>query len=172
MVELIPESYIARLDLPKIFGRVAPLQVDLGCGDGTFLCALAERMPEKNFIGIERMTGRVEKAGRKAARVENVRVLHVETSYAVKYFLPEQSVESFYLLFPDPWPKRRHQQRRVVTADFLGAIHAALIPNGVLQIATDHAGRAVGGDSARGRGVLRGARGLVHVDDVGAERLR
>jgi tRNA (guanine-N7-)-methyltransferase len=139
VVELIPESYVARLDLPKIFGRIAPLQVDLGCGDGAFLCALAKRVPEKNFLGIERMTGRVEKAGRKATGVENVRVLHVETFYAVKYLLPEQSVECFYLLFPDPWPKRRHQQRRVVRPDFLDAIHAALVPNGVLQIATDQA---------------------------------
>ena len=139
MVQLIPESYLARLDLPKIFGRDAPLHVDLGCGDGTFLFALAQRHPEKNFLGIERLSGRVEKASRKAAKIDNMRVLNVETSYAVRYLLPEQSVETFYLLFPDPWPKRRHHRRRIVTPDFLNSIHASLEDNGVLRIATDQA---------------------------------
>lgn len=137
MVELIPESYVVRLDLEKIFGRVAPLHVDLGCGDGSFLCALAERMPEKNFLGIERLLGRVRSASRKASGVNNARVLRAETSYAVRYLLPERSVEIFHLLFPDPWPKRRHHQRRLFTADFLSAIAAALMENGILRVATD-----------------------------------
>ena len=59
MVGLIPESYFAPLDLAKIFGRVAPLHVDLGCGDGVFLFALAEQTPDKNFIGFERLLHRV-----------------------------------------------------------------------------------------------------------------
>jgi tRNA (guanine-N7-)-methyltransferase len=137
LVKLIPESYVARLDLTKVFGRIAPLQVDLGCGDGSFLVALAERHPEKNFLGIERMSGRVEKACRKASRTRNVRVLHLESSYAVERLIPPGSVEAFYLMFPDPWPKRRHQRRRVVTLNFLKAVHTALEENGILRIATD-----------------------------------
>jgi len=137
VIEMIPESYFAPLDLHKIFGRAAPLHVDLGCGDGSFLFALAERNPEKHFLGIERLAGRVEKARRKAAKTDNMRVLHLETSYAVKYLLPECSVETFYLLFPDPWPKRRHHRRRIVTAKFLDSVHAALQENGFLRIATD-----------------------------------
>ena len=137
MIELIPESYVARFDLPKIFGRIAPLQVDLGCGDGSFLCALAKSTPEKTFLGIERLSGRVRRACRKAANLENVRVLLAETSYAVRYLLPEASVEVFYLLFPDPWPKRRHQRRRVLTLEFLQSIYRSLEPNGLLHIATD-----------------------------------
>ena len=143
MIELIPESYVARLDLPKIFGRNAPLHVDLGCGDGSFLCALAARMPEKNFLGVERMRGRVRSASRKAGpsrtgdKIENVRVLHLENFYSVRYLLPPESVEAFYLLFPDPWPKRRHQRRRVMTEDFLSAIGDALVDGGTFRIATD-----------------------------------
>jgi tRNA (guanine-N7-)-methyltransferase len=137
VVELIPDSYVTRLNLSKIFGRVAPVQVDLGCGDGSFLSALAERMPEKNFLGVERLIRRVCRACRKAERIDNMRVIRVETSYAVRYLLPEQSVQVFHLLFPDPWPKRRHERRRVMTSEFLRSVHCALAPEGLLRIATD-----------------------------------
>jgi len=131
------ESLVEGLDLEKLFGRKAPQHVDLGCGDGSFLCALAQRMPEKNFLGIERLVGRVRAAARKAARIGNVRLLRMEISYAVRYLLPPASVETFYLLFPDPWPKRRHWQRRIVNRIFSRAISHALISGGMLYIATD-----------------------------------
>ena len=137
MIELVPETYVAPLDLLAIFGRIAPLQVDLGCGDGSFLCELAHLHQDKNFLGIERLVGRVAKACRKASPLDNVRVLNVESSYAVGYLLPKASVETFYLLFPDPWPKRRHQRRRIVRLDFLDSIHRALEDGGSLRIATD-----------------------------------
>jgi len=137
VIELIPETYVGPLDLLAIFGRVAPLQVDLGCGDGSFLCELALRYSEKNFLGTERLVGRVAKSCRKSAELENVRVLNVESSYAVRYLLPAGSVETFYLLFPDPWPKRRHHRRRIVTKAFLESTHRTLENGGVLQIATD-----------------------------------
>jgi tRNA (guanine-N7-)-methyltransferase len=124
--------------LAKIFGRAAPLHVDLGCGDGTFLFALAERTPEKNFLGTERLLHRVKKACRKAEKIKNMCVLRIETSYAVRYLLPAGSVEMFHLLFPDPWEKRRHHQRRIVGLEFLRGIHAALAPDGVLRVVTDH----------------------------------
>jgi tRNA (guanine-N7-)-methyltransferase len=138
---LIPHSQYSltnRLDLEQIFGHKAPLQVDLGCGDGSFLCALAQRLPDKNFLGIERLSGRVQSSARKAAGLDNVRLLQVESFYAVRYLLPAESVETFYLLFPDPWPKRRHHRRRIITPDFLISVHAALEQNGVIYVATDH----------------------------------
>jgi tRNA (guanine-N7-)-methyltransferase len=132
------ESVTERLDLKKIFGRKAPLHVDLGCGDGSFLCALAQRIPDKNFLGIERLLGRIRTSARKATTLDNVRLLRVESSYAVRYLLPVGSVERFYLLFPDPWPKRRHHRRRIVTPDFLESVHSALEESGSICIATDH----------------------------------
>src|SRR2546427_997705 len=132
------KSLTNRLDPEKIFRRKAPLHVDLGCGDGSFLCALAQRLPDKNFLGIERLSGRVRSSARKAASLDNVRLLQMESSYAVRYLLPAGSVETFYLLFPDPWPKRRHHRRRIVTPDFLGYVHTALKVNGGIYIATDH----------------------------------
>jgi len=137
VIELLPESQVARLDLVQLFGRNAPLHVDLGCGDGSFLCEMAQKFPKRNFLGIERLTKRVEKVRRKADKIENVRVLRADTLFAVRDLLPESSVGTFYLLFPDPWPKRRHQFRRVFTRDFLDAIAVALEQEGIVRVATD-----------------------------------
>src|SRR5262249_26678431 len=89
------------------------------------------------FLGIERLLNRVRSSVRKAAALENVRLLRIESSYAVRYLLPAESVEAFYLLFPDPWPKRRHHPRRIVTPDFFDSIHTALQKNGAVYVATD-----------------------------------
>jgi len=132
------DSLTQQLDLGTIFGREAPLHVDVGCGEGSFLCALAQRLPDKNFLGVERLLGRIRSSARKAASLSNVRLLQMESSYAVRYLLPAGSVETFYLLFPDPWPKRRHHPHRLVTPDFLNSVHVALQKNGVIYIATDH----------------------------------
>jgi tRNA (guanine-N7-)-methyltransferase len=137
VIELVPELRVGCLDFVRLFGRNGCLQVDLGCGDGSFLCELAQQFPEKNFLGIDRLTKRVEKVRRKAVKIDNVRVLATDTLLAVRYLLPENSVQTFYLLFPDPWPKRRHHERRIFTCEFLDAIAAALEQNGLLRIATD-----------------------------------
>lgn len=137
MVELLPETYFAPIDLLATFGRIAPLQVDLGCGEGSFLFELAQQNPQKNYLGTEKLAGRVERVCRKTALLGNVRVLKVESSYAVRFLLPHDSVETFYLMFPDPWPKRRHHRRRLFTNHFLDSIHQTLERAGTLRIATD-----------------------------------
>jgi tRNA (guanine-N7-)-methyltransferase len=140
-VEFVPENYLIPLDFDLVFGRSAPVEIDLGCGDGAFVTALARQNPEHNFLGIERLVGRVRSTCRKAARenLSNLRVLRVEIAYAARYLVPAESVAMFYLLFPDPWPKTRHHRRRIVTAEFLESIRNALMPGGILQIATDEA---------------------------------
>jgi len=137
VIEQLAELQVARLNVAELFGRSAPLHVDLGCGDGSFLCEVAQQFPKKNFLGIERLTKRVEKVRRKAEKIANVRVLRADTLLAVRDLLPENSVETFYLFFPDPWPKRRHQFRRIFTREFLDAVAVALQQNAFLQIATD-----------------------------------
>jgi tRNA (guanine-N7-)-methyltransferase len=140
-IELVPANYFAPLDLAEVFARPAPLEVDLGCGDGSFLVAMAEKYPERNFLGVERLLGRVRSASGRAARhaVSNLRVLRVETSYAVGYLFPPGSTAVAHLLFPDPWPKKRHERRRLVTKDFLAAVYRLLTPNGCFRIVTDRA---------------------------------
>ena len=136
--EVVPESMVAPLALERVFGRFAPVEADLGSGDGTFLLALAAHNPERNFLGVEQMPGRVRRACRKigAGHFSNARVLHADISHALN-LLPCNSIDVFHLMFPDPWPKRRHQRRRVVTRAFLRAVTRALIPKGILRIKTD-----------------------------------
>ena len=139
--EIVLENRTCALDLARVFGRVAPLEVDLGCGDGTFLAALAREQPERNFLGVERMPGRVRAACRKIgdAQLPNARVLRADILEALHTLLAPQSVEVCHLLFSDPWPKRRHHERRVFSVEFLRAVAGALIPGGLLRVATDHA---------------------------------
>lgn len=137
--EIIPANFFTLLDFESIFGNSAPVEVDLGCGDGSFLVAAAAKNPARNFLGIERMAGRVRSACRKIdlGGVSNARVLRCEISYAVGQMLPAESVEVFNLMFPDPWPKRRHASRRIVTESFLILLARALVHGGLVRIATD-----------------------------------
>jgi tRNA (guanine-N7-)-methyltransferase len=140
-VQLVPENYFAPLDVPQIFGRSAPLHVDLGCGDGAYLAALAAENPTHNFLGFERLPGRIRSACNRIARLQltNARVLLIEISYAVAYLLPAGSVSIFHLLFPDPWPKRRHHSRRSADAAFFESLARALADGGAIRIVTDDA---------------------------------
>lgn len=141
LVEYIPPSLTKPLNWDEVFPRPAPIEIDLGCGDGAFLIAMARANPEHNFLGIERLLGRVSKVCRKVAGedLKNARVLRLEVAQAVSNLLPAHSIAAFHLLFPDPWPKRRHHRRRAFTTEFLSRICRALIADGLFHIATDHA---------------------------------
>ncbi len=139
--EIVLETPDRALDLAQIFGRVAPLEVDLGCGDGTFLATLAREQPARNFLGVDWAASRVRAACRKIgdAQLPNARVLRAQNLETLRTLLAPQSVEVCHLLFSDPWPKRRHHERRVFSEEFLHAVAEVLIPGGLLRVATDHA---------------------------------
>ena len=138
-VGLVPANCFAPLDYEDIFGRRAPVEADLGCGDGSYLAAVAAANPNHDFLGVERLLGRVRTTCRRIERrgLTNVRVLRFEISYVVERLLPDNSITTFHIMFPDPWPKRRHAPRRLVSERFLASLHRALIPNGTVRIATD-----------------------------------
>src|SRR5438270_6123069 len=140
-VEYLPKSLTSALEFNKVFLRLARLEIDLGCGDGAFLAALAQENPAHNFLGIERLLGRVRSICRKITRLDlkNARILRMQSDYAITHLLPSDSVTTFHLLFPDPWPKRRHHRRRAFTPEFVSSIHRALITGGLFHVATDHA---------------------------------
>ncbi|HAL92426.1 MAG TPA: tRNA (guanosine(46)-N7)-methyltransferase TrmB [Verrucomicrobia bacterium] len=116
------------------------LEIDLGCGKGRFLLARAAKNPETNFLGIDRMLRRIRKVDNRARRLDlgHVRLMRVEAYYAVAHLLPPASVDAYYIFFPDPWPKARHEEHRLFNQRFLDALHRTLAPGGVAHVATDH----------------------------------
>ncbi len=135
-----PTSLPAPLSLDLLFGRAAPVEVDLGCGKGRFLLAHAAAHPDINFMGTDIQVGRLQKIRKRAesASRTNIRLLHADTAYTLEYLLPRESVSRFYLYFPDPWPKRKHHRRRIVQPAFLNLVHRTLQRHGAFHIATDH----------------------------------
>jgi len=139
--EFAPQDYFARLANDAIFPAGSPLEVDLGCGDGSFLLAMAEHFPQRSFLGVERLLGRARKVCRRAARANlvNIKVLRLESRYTVEWLLAPESVSRLHLLCPDPWPKVRHHRRRLVQQEFLTAVERVLVPGGEFLFKTDHA---------------------------------
>ncbi len=117
-----------------------PLEIDLGCGDGTFLTGMAAQHPERDFLGVERMLGRVDKTMRKIERMKlpNARIMRLESAYTVGWLLPGARVSRLHLLCPDPWPKKGHAARRLVNqSEFLDGLARILIPGGEFLLKTD-----------------------------------
>ncbi|HEY0257427.1 MAG TPA: tRNA (guanosine(46)-N7)-methyltransferase TrmB [Candidatus Methylacidiphilales bacterium] len=129
-----------RLDWRKLFGNDRPVELDLGAGDGGFALAYAQSHPGINLFAVERLLGRVRKIEKRAARAKltNIRVLRLELAYTVRYLLPPESVSVAHIMFPDPWPKRRHWPRRLMQPEFVRDLAAALKPGGELRFTTDH----------------------------------
>ena len=138
--ELVPADYFRRLERAGLCRDGRPLEVDLGCGDGAFLLAMARQFPERDFLGVERLLGRVRKVCKKLTRngLANGRVLRLESRYTVEWLLPEASLARLHLLCPDPWPKLRHHRRRLVQVAFVEAVRRALVPGGEFLFMTDH----------------------------------
>src|SRR5580765_2975428 len=109
-------SIIERIDLAAVFPKAQPLEVELGCGDASFLVNYAKLHPECNFIGVERLLGRIRKLDRKGRRagLTNLRGVRIESAYFVEYLLPAHSVSAVHVYFPDPWPKRKHWKKRLI----------------------------------------------------------
>ncbi len=137
-----PHSYFEPLPLARLFPSPAPLEVEIGCGDGSFLAAYAAQHQEKNFLGIERLLGRIRKLNRKAIRLrlDNLKILRIEASYCIQYLLPPKSIRACHIYFPDPWPKKKHQKRRLIAPKFAENLANTLEPGGQVFLRTDNEG--------------------------------
>jgi tRNA (guanine-N7-)-methyltransferase len=135
-----PANWIEPLDWKKVFAREQPLEIDLGCGKGSFLFWAAQTQPQRNFVGVDRLLRRLRRVDRKAVRagLQNVHLLRIESSYLISKLIPDHSVSTYHVLFPDPWPKRRHHGRRLISASFLADVRRTLADGGNINCATDH----------------------------------
>ncbi|MET0070538.1 MAG: tRNA (guanosine(46)-N7)-methyltransferase TrmB [Candidatus Thiodiazotropha sp.] len=133
------------LPLASLFGRQAPVTLEIGFGNGEALAQLAARHPEQDFLGVEVHSPGVGHlmltlAAREA---ENVRILQSDAMELLRHHLPEASLQNLLLYFPDPWHKRRHHKRRIVSREFTDLVHRALRPGGLIHMATDWKAYAV-----------------------------
>ena len=132
-------SILERIDLKNLFPKEQLLEVELGSGDGSFLAEYASRHPNTNFIGVERLLGRMRKLEKKGRRLGlvNLRGIRIESSYLVEYLLPKNSVQAFHIYFPDPWPKRKHRRHRLINERFPEVTRQTLRPGGRVYLRTD-----------------------------------
>lgn len=129
----------APLDLTAEFGREAPLVLEIGFGMGKSLVEMAAAAPEKNFFGIEVHHPGVGSclAGAQEAGLTNLRVSSHDAVEVLQNMIPDQSIDTLQLFFPDPWHKSRHHKRRIVQPEFVQLVRSKLKIGGVFHMATD-----------------------------------
>ena len=129
------------LDLARVFGRRAPVVLEIGCGMGETTAAIAKAHPERDFLGVEvhgpgvgAILNRIDLGG-----LTNLRVVQHDAVEVVDTMIAEASLAGVHVYFPDPWPKKRHHKRRLLKSAFVNALARRLAPGGYLHAATDWA---------------------------------
>ena len=115
------------------------VELDLGCGKGSYSSLLAEKFPERTIITADVMLGRLRRLVKRNIRknINNIKVLRVEAKHHVACMLPNNSIDRLHILCPDPWPRFKHRHHRLVSSQFLWQIARILKPNGVFHFSTD-----------------------------------
>ena len=134
------ETGFVRLDFAEVFGNRNPVVMEIGSGKGRFLIASAMEQPDVNFVGIERslhyyrvIRERVEKRG-----LANVRIINHDAFLVMQKMIIDNSVSELHIYFPDPWPKRREQKRRIIRPEALAEMRRVLVASGAGIYVTDH----------------------------------
>lgn len=129
------------LDYCRCFGRSAPIVLEIGFGMGDSFLEMVAAAPDRDFIGIEvhrpgvgHLLGLAESAG-----IENLRVYNADGVEVLTHSIPVDSVDRVQIFFPDPWHKKKHHKRRLISPTFAALVESRLKPGGVLHVATDWA---------------------------------
>ena len=115
------------------------VELDMGCGSGSFTIALAKKYPDRQILAADVMIGRLRKVVKKMERagLTNMDVLRVEARFLIAQMLPDGALDRIHILCPDPWPKNRHRGNRLLCSDFTTQLHRVLKPEGVFHFSSD-----------------------------------
>lgn len=125
----------------ELFGNDNPLRIEIGCGKGDFIVGTAAKEPDVNFLAIEKVSDVLMLAAEKVKKseLENIRVCCVDAKELAEIF-PESGIDRIYLNFSDPWPKARHEKRRLTYRSFLSIYEKILKKDGAIFFKTDNRG--------------------------------
>ena len=125
----------------QLFGNDNPIRIEIGCGKGDFIVGTAAKEPDVNFLAVEKVSDVLMLAAEKVKKSElpNVRVCCVDAKELAEIF-PEGSIDRIYLNFSDPWPKSRHEKRRLTYRTFFEIYKRILKPDGAVYFKTDNRG--------------------------------
>ncbi len=129
------------LDTAEFFGAPGPIEIEVGCGKGTFMTSYCEKHPELPFLALEKEAEiAYEAAGRIARRpaLKHVRVVLADAAVFFRDFLPESCARAFHIYFPDPWPKKRHHKHRIMRENFLEEVRRVAAGEALFFFGTDH----------------------------------
>lgn len=136
---LIEEPEACKGRWREIFENENDIYIELGCGKGKFITTLAEKFPDRNYIGIEGQGSVILRALEKTEQKElaNVRFIHLFAADVKTYFAADE-LAGIYLNFSDPWPKRRHEKKRLTHSVYLEGYRHILKPGGQIEFKTDN----------------------------------
>ena len=127
------------IDFNKIFGNTNPVFLEIGFGMGITTADIAQKNPDKNYIGIEvhrpgigRLLWEIEKRS-----LSNIRIIEYDAVFVTQMMIPCGSLEGIHVFFPDPWPKKKHRKRRLIQRPFTNTLANCLKPGGYLYMVTD-----------------------------------
>lgn len=141
--ETLPRYEVAysaeSIDYAAVFGRSAPVVLEIGCGMGETTARIAQMRPDVNFLGCEVFAAGVGALAKRLEEnaIENVRIIRHDAVEVVRDMIPEDSLDGVHIYFPDPWRKARHHKRRLVAQPFIGLLASRIRAGGYLHCATD-----------------------------------
>ncbi len=138
-IEILPGLVTGLLRFEALFGRRAPVEIEVGIGKGRFLLQQAESRPGVDFLGLEWSLKHLRVAKERAVKrgLANIRLYRADARHVLASLIPDASVDRLHVYCPDPWPKKRHHKRRFFTAATVPHLERVLAPGGHLDLSTD-----------------------------------
>ncbi len=135
-----PGSIDEQLNFHQLFEKDQPVEVEIGTGKGRFILSESKQRSDTNFLGIERSKKFLRIALDRMTKDPrpNCLFLCLDADFVVKLLIPERSITAYHIYFPDPWPKERHQKRRLFNPGFVDKLAKTLTPDGKIYLKTDH----------------------------------